>query len=271
MDGYQEIATHYELGLEEGRLFRNGEPRLEFVRTMELLDRFLPPPPQRILDVGGGTGVYAAPLAKAGYQVHVIDLMERHVNAATALAARQPANSFSAAVGDARQLKEDDQSYDVVLLLGPLYHLVERSDRLGALREARRVVQPGGLVVAATISRFASLFDGLKRNLLSNPEFRSIVERDLLDGQHRNADPAGRPEFFTTAYFHHPGEIAQELEEAGLRVEGVFGIEGPGWLLEKEWDDPTSRQGILFAARVLEQEPTALALNSHLLVVGRRV
>jgi SAM-dependent methyltransferase len=158
-----------------------------------------------------------------------------------------------------------------VLLLGPLYHLVERSDRLGALREARRVVRPGGLVVAATISRFASLLDGLKRNLLSDPEFRPLVEHDLSDGQHRNADPAGRPEFFTTAYFPHPGEIAQELEEADLRVGGVFGIEGPGWLLEKEWDDPVSRQGILFAAGVLEQEPSALALNSNLLGVARRV
>jgi SAM-dependent methyltransferase len=270
MDGYREIAVHYELGLEDGRLFRNGEPRLEFVRTMELLERFLPLPPQRVLDVGGGTGIYAAQLAMAGYQVHLVDLIERHVNEATARAALQPANSFSAAVGDARQLKEDDQSYDVVLLPGPLYHLVERSDRLGALREARRVLRPGGLVMAATISRFASLLDGLKRNLLSDPEFRPIVERDLLDGQHRNADPAGRPEFFTTAYFHHPGEIAGEFEEADLRVDGVFGIEGPGWLLEKEWDDPTSRQGILFASRVLEQEPTALALNSHLLGVGRR-
>jgi len=271
MDGFQQIAVHYELGLEEGRLFRNGEPRLEFVRTMELLERFLPPPPQRILDVGGGTGIYAARLAKSGYQVHLVDLMERHINEATARAALQPAHSFSAAVGDARQLLENDQSYDAVLLLGPLYHLVERSDRLRALREARRVVRPSGLVVAATISRFASLFDGLKRNLLSDPEFRPIVEQDLLDGQHRNADPAGRPEFFTTAYFHHPGEIAEEFEEADLRVDGLFGIEGPGWLLEEQWDDPASRQGLLFAARALEQEPTALALNSHLLGVGRRV
>jgi 2-polyprenyl-3-methyl-5-hydroxy-6-metoxy-1,4-benzoquinol methylase len=71
MDGFQEIAAHYELGLEDGR-------------TMELVERFLAPPPQRILDIHGGTGIYAAQLANAGYQVHLIDLIERHINEATA-------------------------------------------------------------------------------------------------------------------------------------------------------------------------------------------
>lgn len=54
------IAAHYELGFERDRLFREGEPRLELTRTLELLDRFLPSEPARLIDVGGGPGAYAA-------------------------------------------------------------------------------------------------------------------------------------------------------------------------------------------------------------------
>jgi SAM-dependent methyltransferase len=155
-----------------------------------------------------------------------------------------------------------------VLLLGPLYHLTERADRVAALTETRRVVRPGGVVAAAAISRFASLLDGLKYDRLRDAGFRAIVERDLADGQHRNPDR--RPEWFTTAYFHRPEELEAELAEGGLTVEGTFGIEGPGWLLNKVWDDEERHDSVLFAARAVERDPALLALSSHLLAIGRR-
>src|SRR5439155_2231303 len=110
--------------------------------------RALPPAPARILDVGGATGVYAGPLAEAGYAVHVVDPVPEHVARSAALP------GVSAAEGDARALDKPDASHDAVLLLGPLYHLLDRADRVRAWREAGRVVRPGGVVVGATISRF---------------------------------------------------------------------------------------------------------------------
>jgi SAM-dependent methyltransferase len=104
---------------------------------------------------------------------------------------------------------------DGVLLLGPLYHLTCRDDRLQALREAYRVVRPGGVIAAAAISRFASTYDGLLRGFLEDSRFEEIVERDVREGQHRN--PTGRPEWFTTAYFHHPEELRDEVIEVGFR------------------------------------------------------
>src|SRR5204862_5703302 len=92
--------------------------------------------------------------------------------------ARATLRSGTARVGDARGLDEPDASFDAVLLLGPLYHLPERDDRLAALREARRVVRPGGQVFAAAISRCASAFDGMARGHLADPEFVRIVEGD---------------------------------------------------------------------------------------------
>ncbi len=135
----------------------------------------------------------------------------------------------SCRIGDARDLDLPDDTADVVLLLGPLYHLTDSRDRARALREASRVLKPGGWLFAAAISRWASALDGLARELLGDSRFAQIVERDLEEGQHLN--PTDRLDYFTTAYFHRPEELADEVRNAGLDLKGVYGLEGPGWIL----------------------------------------
>jgi ubiquinone/menaquinone biosynthesis C-methylase UbiE len=216
--------------------------------------------------------VYALPLAREGYSVHLIDPVPLHVDQARETSALQPgAPLASAQVGDARRLAWDDNSVEAVLLLGPLYHLTSRDDRLQALREAHRVVRPGGVLAAAAVSRFASTYDGLLRGFLEDPSFEKIVERDVREGQHRN--PTGRPEWFTTAYFHLPEELRDEVIESGFLVEMLLGIEGPGWVLAEldSWlEDPTRLSRLLEAIRRVETEPSLLGASAHILVVGRR-
>lgn len=264
-----EIREHYEAdGVEAGRLTR-GPGQLELARTQEIIRRHLAPPPLAILDVGGGAGVHAEWLADDGHTVHLVDPIQDHVEQARRLAG--PQRCITAEVGDARQLGVDDESADTVLLLGPLYHLTDRADRIRALQEAGRVVRPGGFVFVAAISRFASLLDGLSRQFLFDPRFRSIVERDLRDGQHRNPDRT--PQWFTTAYFHHPSELPGEATAAGLECVEVVGVEGlAGWFgdIFDRWDDPAHRATILFAARALELEPALLGASAHLLMVTKR-
>jgi SAM-dependent methyltransferase len=223
-----------------------------------------------VLDVGGGPGAYALWLAGLGYTVHLIDAVPRHVAQARQAAVAQPDRPLaSAAVGDARRLAHPDGSADAVVLLGPLYHLTERADRVQALREARRVLRPAGWVFAAAVSRFASALDGLTGGSWDDPAFARIVEQDLTDGQHRN--PTGNPEYFTTTFFHHPAELRAELEEAGLRHAGTFAVEGPAWLLPDlaaRWKDPARRERLLALLRRIEQEPTLLGVSAHLLAVG---
>ena len=255
-----EVLAHYERGLEAERLSKRTNP-IELVRTQELLSRYLPPPPAVIFDVGGGSGIYACWLAQLGYKVHLIDPVPLHVEQARSASQVQPDYPLaSAEVGDARQLNQANNSVDAVLLFGPLYHLIEHSDRIAALHEADRVLKSGGLVFAVACSRFASLLDGLFRGWLDDPEFVEIAYRDLLEGQHRN--PSNHPAYFTTAFFHHPDELKAEVEEAGLSCEKLLAIEGPGKLLqnfEEHWSEQNRRQRLLQAIRWLETEPSTLA------------
>ena len=216
--------------------------------------------------------MYALSLASEGYSVHLIDPVPLHVEQTReASALQRDAPLAGAEVGDARRLLWDENSVDAVLMLGPLYHLTSRDDRLQALQEAYRVVRPGGVVAAAAISRFASTYDGLLRGFLEDPSFEGIVERDIREGQHRN--PTGRPEWFTTAYFHFPEELRNEATEAGLSVEALVGIEGPAWILPDldSWlEDPQRRSTLLETIRRVEGESSLLGATAHILVVGRR-
>jgi SAM-dependent methyltransferase len=266
MDDGDPVRRHYEDVREEQRLTA-GLGQLELLRTQEILRRHLPEAPARVLDVGGATGIHAAWLAEDGYDVHVVDLIARHIEK---VQSDLGPLGVTAEQGDARHLNHPDHSFDVVLLLGPLYHLTQGADRLQALSEGRRVVRPGGLVAVAAINRFASLLDGLARGFLFDPEFARIVDQDLADGQHRN--PLDRPEWFTTAYFHHPEELRRELQSADLSVVDLVGVEGlAGWLenLTDRWDTDAGKSVILEASRVIESEPSLLGLSAHLLAVTR--
>src|SRR5262245_30772928 len=267
----EEVAAYYDRGLERDRL-ASGAGALEFVRTQVLLERYLPAPPAVVGDIGGGPGRYAIWLAERGYQVHLVDAIPLHIEQARmAVRARPGVALASADVGDARALRLPDASVDAVLLLGPLYHLPEHGERLQALAEARRVCRPGGVVLAAGISRFASTLDGLRGGYLEDPAFAAVAAGDRRDGRHRN--PTGDPAYFTTAYFHRPEELADECAAAGLTHEATLAVEGPGWLLpdlDARLADERRRAVLLAALSPLEAEPTLLGVSAHLLTVARR-
>ena len=265
-----DIAEFYHRTSEETRL-EEGAFQLEEARTRELILRFAPEPPATVLDIGGAAGAYALWLAERGYSVHLIDAAPRLVAEAERRSRLAPRPLASCRVGDARALDRPERTADMVLLMGPMYHLTESRDRAQALHEATRVLKPGGWLCAAAISRFASALDGLARNLLDDPRFERIVQRDLQDGQHRN--PTERLDYFTTAYFHRPDDLGKEVEAAGLSLKGVYGVEGPGWILPdiaERMADPQRREALLRVAGMLETESTVVGTSSHLLAVAQR-
>lgn len=269
-DSLREVVEFYTHTAEEVRL-GSSSSQLEFERTKELVRRFLPVPPALVVDVGGASGPYAFWLANLGYEVHLLDATPRLVDLARRQDDHAPHRLASIAVGDARRLPFDESSVDVILLLGPLYHLPNRSDRLGAVAEARRVLRPNGLIIAAGISRYAGTLDALALHPTLDEQVVTIRHRAVADGRYRN--DTGNPRYFTTAYFHRPEDLVEELGEMGFAAVQIFGVEGPGWLLadfEARWADRAGREMILRVARLLEAERSIAGASAHLLAVGRR-
>jgi ubiquinone/menaquinone biosynthesis C-methylase UbiE len=265
------LTDYYDQVDEEVRLTIGTGP-LELARTQEILSRYLPSPPAVIGDVGGGAGIHALWLARKGYQVHLVDPVPKHIEQANRASLRQTEYPLaSSAVGDARALAWEDNRMDALLFLGPLYHLTRREDRITALKEASRVTCNGGYIFAAIISRFASLMDGIFQNYLDDPAFVPIVEQDLINGQHRN--PTGNPAYFTSTFFHHPDEIAPEIEESGLILEKLLPVEGLGGLLsdlDEIWQDDKSRKRLLKFIGAVEDEPSLLGTSAHIIAIAKK-
>ncbi|MFB7747428.1 class I SAM-dependent methyltransferase [Streptomyces sp. NPDC059095] len=260
-----EVLAFYSETIDESeRLTTSADGALELVRTQEILRPLLPPAPARILDVGGGPGIHAQWLIQDGYEVHVVDPVPRHIDQAAATGA-------TAELGDARKLSAADHSYDAVLVLGPLYHLLERADRDQALAEAVRVVRPGGLVAAAAIGRYASLFEHVATTMLDVDRVRDAVVDILATGIH---EPGRKG--FTAAYFHTAASLAEEMTAAGLAGVTVRGIEGPAWAVLKGTEQHTGEsvrdspmfRAALQAARLADPYPELLSASSHMLAVA---
>jgi SAM-dependent methyltransferase len=224
------LHEHYARGEERDRLME-VRGMLEFERTTEIVLRQLPAPPSVVADIGGGPG---------------------------------------RAVGDARDLDLDDSAADAVLLLGPIYHLRRRDQRLRALREAWRVVRPGGPVFVAAISRWASRLDGelrlqLYKSLPTTREQVPLVERT-------GWMPPLFPGSFS-AYCHRPQQLRAELSGAGFRVLDLVAVEGMGFVLhdlDQRLADPLDRAVVLDATRATERVPELLGIGPHLLATAVR-
>ena len=268
----EEILSFYRQTQESKRLTKDVRGQIEFARTQEIITRYLPDPPAVVLDIGGGSGPYACWLAKAGYEVHLVDPVDLHVEQAKEASNQQPEHPIaSISLGDARALRFASVSADAVLLLGPLYHLIDKSERLLALREASRVLRKGGVMVAAGISRFASLLDLFCKHRLGNSVLRDIVQNDLETGYHRN--PTENLEFFTDAYLHRPEELGSEVVEAGFQHQATLAVQGPTWLFESVknyWTDPDHRDIVLDMIRKVEAEPSIIGVSAHILAIGTK-
>jgi ubiquinone/menaquinone biosynthesis C-methylase UbiE len=268
----EQILSFYQ-NYDEANRLTAGVFQLEFARTLEILQRYLPAAPAVILDVGGGPGVYSCWLAQRGYEVHLVDPVPSHLEQARQRSAQQPDFPVASVTpGDARKLEFADGCADALLMLGPLYHLIERDDRLRALREAHRVLRRGGVLFAAVISRFASALDGLRQNWLHDPVFMAIMKDDLRSGHHRN--PTGELAYFTESCFHRVEELEAELHDAGFKHEQTLAIEGPGWLLqnfEDWWREPARREQLLEVIRAVEHEPGLLGASAHIMGIARKM
>lgn len=198
--------------------------RTELAVTLRALQDYLPPFPARILDCGGGPGRYSIELAKWGYQVTLFDLSAKNLQLARKKASEAGVILQDYRHGNALNLSHyKADSFDAVLLMGPLYHLLEESERKQALAQAHRVLKPGGRIFATFISRYAGHREAASRQPLIVLTDKEVSDRILETGRLLPTG-SGMDPFF--GYFAHPSEIAPLVQSAGLEQVAVLGVEG---------------------------------------------
>lgn len=272
----EQVKAYYELGWEKDRLSTGEghasavEGPIEKVRTLQLLEEFLPKKSCTILDIGGAAGAYSFWLAGLGHQVHLLDLTPVHIEQAKALQEQADSPKLaSCQVGDACNLDFSDNFADVILCMGPLYHLPDSDDRKKCLSEAFRVLKPGGLLFAVSISRFVSLLDSFRIGAINNPQITAMIEHDIATGCHKN--PTNDPMLFTTAYFAQPEEFRNEIAGVGFCNVDIIAIEGPLLFvknIEKHWAHKESRERLLAFAKKVEREQSIMGMSNHVASVG---
>lgn len=265
------IANYYNRKNETQRLF-SSRGELEFLRTKQIIEQFLPDETGlSIADVGGGSGPYAFWLAEKGHKVALFDLMPNHIEEAVSINEKAPNPLTRIETADVRSLELESQQYDVVLLLGPMYHLTDANERSLVLRKVADWLSPNGVGYVAYISRFASMLDGFISGLFEDPEYLEIVRQDLETGVHRpNED---NTKYFTDAYLHHPDEIEREAEEAHLQIVDHVAVEGVGWLwqnFDQIWSNPRQRTIMLEMISRTDQDRSLLGASGHILLVVKR-
>lgn len=178
------VSSFYNEIDEDIRLERSRQGQLEYVTTMNYIKRFAKAG-DSILEIGAGTGRYSITLAKEGYEVTAVELVERNLEVLKKNSSGL--EKIQAFQGDALDLSRfEDDTFDVTLVFGPLYHLYEERDVQKALDEAIRVTKKGGVILAAFLSVYAILFDnylsgnlavGLEENFAEDYSVKHFAEQ----------------------------------------------------------------------------------------------
>lgn len=266
----QNIKAFYNsTGVETNRLDQHVF-QLEKIRSQQIILEYLKQD-MTIADIGGATGSYSFWLHDMGHEVHLLDASEFHIETAHKISKEKDKPLGSILLGDARSLPYADNQFDLVLLFGPLYHLQQKNDRIKSITEAKRVLKPNGILLAATISRYASLLDGFWQNFIDDVEFIKIINQDIKNGNHSNT--TGNPFYFTEAHFHKQVEIEEEFTLAGIPNFSIKAIEGFGWLVpgfNNKWNDDVWREKLLHYIQQTESDPVMIGLSAHVMTVAMK-
>ncbi len=209
-----ELEQYYNKFNEEKRLSsRHGQ--VEYITTMKYIHKYLEDMPQAaILDIGAGTGRYSVALAQEGYDVTAVELVKYNLGIL-----KSKNSSVKAYQGNALNLKRfADESFDMTLLFGPMYHLYTEEDKQKALAEAKRVTKPNGIIlVAYCMNEYCVLTYAFKEG-----HIRECLQKDrLTEDFHSSAEAKDLYDYVRIE------DIDALNEAAGLKRLQIISPDGP--------------------------------------------
>ncbi len=274
MTDFEKIQNYYKHFDEKNRLKNDNSGKLEFLMTMRILEKNLPPLADgsdiSILDLGGGAGVYSFPLAKKGYKVTLADLSETLLAQAKKQKEEDKVeNLISCDQVNATDLSRyKDNSFDVVLLFGPLYHLTEKNEREKCVSEIRRVLKTGGKVFASFIPHLSGSIALVERFCWSPDQVDiNTLEECFNSGRFKNLSNNG----FQEGYYPASEEIENLFTVNGFEKQLLRSIRGFGY--EKEdvifkFKNKNVFSKILDLIDSTAQDKSILEMCGHAMYVG---
>lgn len=267
MDDISDIADLYNSDPEKEHA-RLEERQLEWELTWRYLDSYLPTR-GTILEIGAATGRYTLELARRGYTITAVDLSGGLIEKCRKrLDAEGLAKNVRLVVADARNLSEvTERGFEAVLLMGPLYHLIEKADRETALKEVFDRLERGGVIFSAFLSRSGTLSDLIKNVpawIEDQTEARSFIEQ----GKRPDAYPRGG----FRGYFAKAAEIAPLHEALGFETLVVAGVEPVIAADDESYNKLQGKQRELWLDLLYEMstEPSIIGASRHLLYIGKK-
>ena len=248
---------------------RLEEHRTEFAVTMRTLEEYLPKAPADILDVGGGPGRYAIRLSERGYHVTLADISASMLDFARDKAAEAGLELAGSLRADAAGLGViSSETFDAVLLMGPLYHLITPRERQAAILEAYRVLKVGGVLFAAFITRYAPIRYIAKYEPMFIVAHPDKLEEMLTTGVNIGGSGGG----FTDAYFALPTEIQPLMQDLGFNTLDLVACEGVVSRIDEQINELTGEewQEWVDLNYLLGKDPTVHGAADHLLYVGMK-
>jgi SAM-dependent methyltransferase len=265
----KEIDSFYHTSSENDRL-KFGLGPLEFERNKELIERHIPHSASVILDIGGGPGIYSEWLAKLGHEVHLVDPVEKHIQQAEKKSSKlkNPFKTYKVAAGN---LPFPESFADLIIFHGPLYHLQDKKERINVMKEAEKLMKPGGIFLGFAISYTASTLVGLLQGNLLHPGLFEMCREELLT--HKHNAPADIPGIMPHAYYHSPQELKSEVTEAGLNISGIFAVEGMIWLDSdyfKNRADSEKKVKMMEILHLTENMEDLLTFSPHMMIAATK-
>ena len=265
----KELDNFYNKASEETRL-EKGMGIFEFERIKDLISQQISIQNSTIIDVGGGTGKYAEWLSKNGHIVHLVEPVLKHIKLAEKRA-KKLKKPFSVAVGEARKLPFEDNTANLVILHGPLYHLQKREDRVAAILEAKRVLKKDGIILGFAINATASTVVGLMNGMLHANSFFEMCKEELTTGIH-NA-PKDFPFLLADAFYHKPAELKAEFLEQNLHLINIFAVEGMIWLDQEYFAnmiDKRKSKTLKALQKLTQNDEYLLPFSPHMMIAVRK-